>query len=500
MKTLIDKIDSWIFREYDSLTGGLPLYRIFFACVLIFYCLPINSPVVGMPDSFFEPPLSVAYFFRGFPPYWFFAGMDYFLELGAFCLLFGYQTRWVSLLMVAGFVIVNSFTFSMGKMGHSILIPATLFCLAWSEWGRRYSADSRRLPRLPRLNLPSWPLTLLMLSIGLCMLTAAVSKAKSGWLSFAQECCRGQLVLNYVGAERGTPLADLMCSIHSHLFWKFLDWSTVGIEAAFIVGMFWLPAMRFIVASACLFHAGIYYSMDILFYANLAAYGCLVDFRIFFRFKLCRLLFRRFHHLARRVRFGPLAIFIALLYGFYLWAGSPRWTNNSWLNGFIAFVSLAVGLASLTALSLQFLDRFLWRLTLPVRRGEMIVLYDGECGLCDRWVQFVLKHDRRKSIRFAALQSRPARELLGSSDAIPTDLSSIVLWVQGRTFRRSDAILLILRQIGFPWALLGGFAIIPAFLRDAAYDFVAARRHAWFPWQASSCRLPTSEESARFLS
>jgi predicted DCC family thiol-disulfide oxidoreductase YuxK len=144
-------------------------------------------------------------------------------------------------------------------------------------------------------------------------------------------------------------------------------------------------------------------------------------------------------------------------------------------------------------------DRLLWDITLPASAQDIIILYDGECGLCDSSVQFVLKHDRTSAIRFAPLQSQPGRELAGNSSQ-STNLSTVVLWINGRLFRRSDAALIILRQIGLPWSLAGSvLALIPTRLRDAAYNYVAAHRHAWFPFHGASCRLGTSEDKARFL-
>jgi predicted DCC family thiol-disulfide oxidoreductase YuxK len=290
-----------------------------------------------------------------------------------------------------------------------------------------------------------------------------------------------------------------MLSITSPVFWKFIDWSTVTLEGAFLFAMFWLPAMRFVCALACLFHAFIYYSMDILFFANLAAYASLVDFRLLLRFRPARILLRRFDHLLHSVRLLPLAGLAALLYGIDIAGGNPEWRSNVALDSSASFLALVIGVSSLVYLSLRGMDRLLWDISFPLRGKTLIVLYDGECGLCDAWVQFVLKHDGKKSFQFASLQSDLGRRLAGTGDGKTADLSSVVLWIDGTTYRRSDAICIILRQFGFPWSTLGAMGFIPAFLRIAGYDFVAARRHKWFPPPAS-CRVPTREDKPRFLS
>ena len=56
---------------------------------------------------------------------------------------------------------------------------------------------------------------------------------------------------------------------------------------------------------------------------------------------------------------------------------------------------------------------------MPASRSNPIILYDGVCGLCNRLVQFVLKHDSRDYFRFAALQSDFAIRVLGRHGAAP---------------------------------------------------------------------------------
>jgi uncharacterized membrane protein YphA (DoxX/SURF4 family) len=351
MNRVSEAIDRWIFREYAPLTRGLPLYRIVIGLWLLVFILPGNSAVSALPASFFAPPFGPARLFPTFPPPWFFGGLDYVSELAAFCLLFGYRTRVATFGLAALLLLGNLFRYSAGKIDHDILIIAVLFCLGWSDWGRRYSSDARR-PR-PVVPSPAWPQALLMFMVGLCMFSAALPKAHSGWLDPRVECCRGQLLLNYVGAERPARLADAMLSISSPVFWKFLDVSTVLLEGAFIFAMFRLPAMRFVAASATLFHASIYFSMAIFFSANLAAYLCLVDFRIFLRHRRFRSALIRFDRVARRVQFIPLAIAVAFLDAGYIASGSPRWMTSDTLLTVAALGTLATGLVALACLSVR---------------------------------------------------------------------------------------------------------------------------------------------------
>ncbi|QDV36019.1 thiol-disulfide oxidoreductase DCC family protein [Tautonia plasticadhaerens] len=129
--------------------------------------------------------------------------------------------------------------------------------------------------------------------------------------------------------------------------------------------------------------------------------------------------------------------------------------------------------------------------------GAPIVFYDGECGFCNRSVQFVLDHDPDGKVLLAPLQGETFRDRL--PDHGPPDLNSMLLLDEGRLFDRSSAVLRVMRRLRFPWPLLGRLgAIIPRPIRDRAYDYFAARRYRWFG-VAEACRLPSPEERARLL-
>jgi hypothetical protein len=318
MKAL-EFIDDWMFRAYDPCARSLPYFRILFSAYLLVFTLPLYAWVGDMPSFFFHPPFSLAMFFSRLPPPCFFFSLDFVLELAALCLLLGRHTRLASLTLCLGLIVGNSFRYSIGtKIDHDILIPATLFCLSFSGWGARVSWDEQRLSRAERHHSPSWPIALLMLIVGFCMLTAAIPKAASGWLSPQLEACRGQLISNYLENFRPTWVTDTLLQIHSHLFWKMADWSTLVIEGGFIFCIFSLPAIRFLACCAVFFHAFVFFSMDILFSFNLAAYACLLDLRVLLRKAWIR---RTVGHFRRLAHAAPLYLLVpaafALTVGFY---------------------------------------------------------------------------------------------------------------------------------------------------------------------------------------
>ena len=128
-----------------------------------------------------------------------------------------------------------------------------------------------------------------------------------------------------------------------------------------------------------------------------------------------------------------------------------------------------------------------------------VILFDGVCTLCSRTVDFLLRHDRRGHLRFAAQQSPAGQALLARHGLPAAALDRLVLVESDRVTTRSTAVLRIGRLLGGGWAVLATLGyVMPRPLRDALYDFVARRRYAWFG-QRAACRAPTADERARFL-
>ncbi len=126
-----------------------------------------------------------------------------------------------------------------------------------------------------------------------------------------------------------------------------------------------------------------------------------------------------------------------------------------------------------------------------------LILFDGECSLCNGFVQFVIRRDPGARFRFAALGSEAARLALdaaGVRDALP---DSIVLVTPGRARTRSAAALAILRGLGRLWPLSSVFLVVPRPVRDWVYDWIARNRIRWFG-RRQTCWVPTPELRARF--
>jgi predicted DCC family thiol-disulfide oxidoreductase YuxK len=139
----------------------------------------------------------------------------------------------------------------------------------------------------------------------------------------------------------------------------------------------------------------------------------------------------------------------------------------------------------------------------PTPDSNPIVLYDGVCGLCNRLVQFILKHDSHDRFRFASLQSEFAQGLMTRHGVDPHDLDTVyVVKNHERSdetlLARSDAILYMLKELGGIWSLAGVGRVLPRGLRDAVYKIVARNRYRVFG-KHESCMLPEPKHRAKFL-
>ena len=160
-----------------------------------------------------------------------------------------------------------------------------------------------------------------------------------------------------------------------------------------------------------------------------------------------------------------------------------------------------------------------------------ILFFDGVCGLCNRFVDFMLRADSQDLFRYAPLQGETARRMLGlggeaggrepgsrqpggetgdhqadgreTGDSQAGDLPSggphsFVFLEKDRQFEQSNAVLHALIRLGGAWRLIAVLYVFPRPLRDLVYRIVARNRYRWFG-RRDACRMPTAEERGRFL-
>ena len=154
---------------------------------------------------------------------------------------------------------------------------------------------------------------------------------------------------------------------------------------------------------------------------------------------------------------------------------------------------------NMVLLILVFLPWSVW-LRGAVRGGgavERILFFDGVCNLCNRAVDWVIRHDDAGVVKFSPLGSEAAKAR-GLGEAPAGGWSSVIYWDGCRLHERSSAILRMVWDLGGGWRAVWALALVPRVVRDAVYGWVAVRRYAWFG-KRSTCRVPTAEERSRFL-
>lgn len=126
-----------------------------------------------------------------------------------------------------------------------------------------------------------------------------------------------------------------------------------------------------------------------------------------------------------------------------------------------------------------------------------IVFFDGVCGLCNKAVDYLVRRDRQHTLRYAPLQGETAKRLLPPLDSDPARWSMLLIDGDG-VHDQSEAALRIARLLGGGMRVLSWARVLPRWLRDPIYRFIARRRYRWFG-EKEVCRIPSPAERALFL-
>ena len=129
---------------------------------------------------------------------------------------------------------------------------------------------------------------------------------------------------------------------------------------------------------------------------------------------------------------------------------------------------------------------------------QSIILFDGVCNLCNGVVSFVIKRDKKNSLQFAPLQSETAYVLLSKYKMYTQEMQSFIFIENGKVDTQSTAALRVCRHLSGAWPALYTLIIIPSFIRNSIYKWIAKNRYKWFG-KKDECMIPTPELRAKFL-
>jgi predicted DCC family thiol-disulfide oxidoreductase YuxK len=142
-------------------------------------------------------------------------------------------------------------------------------------------------------------------------------------------------------------------------------------------------------------------------------------------------------------------------------------------------------------------DRRTWA---PQAVGSVLdglILFDGVCGFCSRWVRFVISRDREAKFRFLAIQTEGGRALAERLAIDPDDPETNAVVLGGVAYTKSDAALMVLRALpGWRWVGIG--LTFPKPLRDWAYDRIAENRYRIFG-RFDACMVAPPDVRSRFV-
>lgn len=129
-------------------------------------------------------------------------------------------------------------------------------------------------------------------------------------------------------------------------------------------------------------------------------------------------------------------------------------------------------------------------------KNPQVIFFDGVCGLCNGFVDFVISADKKNKFLFSPLQSDFAQKELPKE--MTQDLTSVVLLKNGKSFSKSEAVLEVLNDLGGIWKLSAVGKLLPIRVSNKVYDLVAQNRYKLFG-KKETCRLPSADERKKFI-
>jgi len=126
------------------------------------------------------------------------------------------------------------------------------------------------------------------------------------------------------------------------------------------------------------------------------------------------------------------------------------------------------------------------------------MLFDGVCNVCNGFVQFMIPRDPKGYFKFASLQSEIGQQIMEAYELPTEELSTVIMVENGKVYTHSDVALRASRRMSGLWPVFTVFSVVPRFIRDGMYNWIARNRYRWFG-QREQCMIPTPDIRQRFL-
>lgn len=261
---LLNRLETW--ANYNPMDYSMQaIFRILYS----FFCLISLIGVLRLetltlyPSFLFSPQYGAAYLFKELPNIYILHSLNIFNLIFLIGILFGFKTKWNSILFGISFIFSTSFIYAYSKIGHQHFIPFTALIFAFSNWGNKFSIDSLN-KQTTKTNFNIYPF--FMLIIAFSFFTSGFSKLLGGWLDHNFQAVRFYLIRDFTFVGRSNILTNFaIYKINSKLFWEFMDYFIVLIEILPLFLLFNHKLFRYFMFLLATFHLGVYLTMNIPF-------------------------------------------------------------------------------------------------------------------------------------------------------------------------------------------------------------------------------------------
>lgn len=278
-------LENSIFDSFCTRPKDLSVYRIIFCLyILLFPGLPSFAWLGDYLSYYFDPPrISIANLFDGFPQKGFFIALTVVNICSFFFIFWGLWTKWSSIVFTCSFLIGSNFSFSFGKIDHTVLhfyVPLFMGILGWGEY---FSIDSllrknvKLESRIVKQDHRAFHLAVFALLITFGFFAAGIHKIIGGWWKWDVDATRYWLYRYYYGFGRTQYLSGYLIGIDNHFFWKIQDYLVIVFEVGFLFSAFNRRVFRYFLATALIFHCMVLLMFNITFSGNIIAYLAFVD-------------------------------------------------------------------------------------------------------------------------------------------------------------------------------------------------------------------------------
>ncbi len=129
---------------------------------------------------------------------------------------------------------------------------------------------------------------------------------------------------------------------------------------------------------------------------------------------------------------------------------------------------------------------------------DPLIVFDGVCVLCSRFIHWVLAHDHEKQFVFTTAQSSLGQALYRHFELNTEEFETNLVIVDGQVKMRMQAFFLVCKTIGYPWRFVCVFDVLPNVVLDWFYERIKRNRY-WVFGQRETCMVPGPDVQDRFI-